>query len=78
MIQMNAVQALHKDRLFANRKKRALNTLYASMYRIDQRLGERFDGGTLEAIEATDKDRERRDLILERIDRVLAMECPNV
>ena len=73
MLEKNADQALAKDRNPVNRKARASNRLYATLYKIDRTLDERFLVDTYNHLKATDEDRYRRDLILERIDRVEAI-----
>jgi len=73
MLEKNADQALAKDRNPVNRKARVLNRLYATLYRIDRTLDERFLVDTYNHMAATDAERYRRDLILERIDKVEAI-----
>lgn len=68
MIAMDAEIALAKDRNPANRKRRVRDRIQAEIYRIERRLQYALDGRN--AIEATQADRTRRDLLLERLDRL--------
>jgi len=53
MLEKNADQALAKDRNPVNRKARVLNRLYATLYKIDRTLDERFLVDTYNHLKAT-------------------------